>query len=258
MKGIFLLAALLFLPSLCLSDEYVLVMSKNDNVCQHMLNIYNGDLKKYGQVKYKLHKEFNWIKWTKKEIRFRPADAPEQCENCTMVIDAKIARFDINNDSKDEAIVYRKSMLSGYNIDVYDIFQTSDLNMLDRVVDGQQYSSRKLKSFDSNDGTPQDVYAISEEGLRKLPGEMRSYIAATKARGDRNTHFVGRNDKIKFIKVKNRFYTYFEGPRDIGPDESYEKVEHYSIIAECMESNVLKNQCIYLLKEDKSAKKRAK
>ena len=32
------------------ADEYVLVMSKDDNVCQHMLKLYNGDMEKYGET----------------------------------------------------------------------------------------------------------------------------------------------------------------------------------------------------------------
>ena len=46
MRRIFLILILVLLPSICLSDEFVLVMSKEDNLCQHMLKLYNEDLKK--------------------------------------------------------------------------------------------------------------------------------------------------------------------------------------------------------------------
>ena len=45
MRRIFLILILVLLPSICLSDEFVLVMSKEDNLCQHMLKLYNEDLK---------------------------------------------------------------------------------------------------------------------------------------------------------------------------------------------------------------------
>jgi hypothetical protein len=89
------------------ADEYVLVMSKDDNVCLHMLKLYNSDLKKYEQVRYKRHKEFNWIKWVDKGIRLKPASEPTH----VMGISARIAVFDINNDFKDEVILYSPSML---------------------------------------------------------------------------------------------------------------------------------------------------
>ena len=48
-------------------------MSKNDNVCQHMLKLYNEDLKQYGQVKYDQHEEFKAIKWEERK-RFTEGD----------------------------------------------------------------------------------------------------------------------------------------------------------------------------------------
>jgi len=51
MNGKLVALFLLLLPSLSHSDEYVLLMSKEDNVCQHMLKIYNQDLKDFGDRK---------------------------------------------------------------------------------------------------------------------------------------------------------------------------------------------------------------
>lgn len=139
---------LLHSPTMAWADEYVPIMSKEDNVCQHMLSLYNADLRRYGEVKYKQHKEFNWIKWKEKKIKLKPAGAPEEVVD----VDAKIAVFDINNDSKDEAIIYHESMLFNRPMDVYDIFKTGDLVMLDNIVDGKTYYSKSQKSFDSHFG----------------------------------------------------------------------------------------------------------
>ncbi|MBU2591144.1 MAG: hypothetical protein KKC21_03880, partial [Nitrospinae bacterium] len=52
-----------------LIGKYVLIMSKDDNLCGHMLNLYNRDLDKYGEVRYNEHEEFNWIKWEDKTLK---------------------------------------------------------------------------------------------------------------------------------------------------------------------------------------------
>lgn len=85
-------------PALVFADEYVLVMSKDDNVCQHMLDIYNNDLNKYGHINYDKHKEFNAIKWTDKDKR----------ENKML-----ISKFDINNDGRVDIVVKQKGFLKG-------------------------------------------------------------------------------------------------------------------------------------------------
>jgi len=243
---ILLILFLLFMPSLGFADEYVLVMSKDDNVCQHMLKLYNDDLKKYGSVQYKLHSEFNWIRWMDKKIKLRPATYP----NAVWDIDAKTVLFDINNDSQEELIVYSESTLSNYEVYIYDIFPSKYLSALDGIIDSKKYYSNVLKSLNSNDGTPQNVYDISEAGLAKLPNKMKTHIDSVKARGDKYEYFVGGQQNINFVKFNDRFYIELEGPRGIGPNEKYSSVEHYCIISEYKQDNTLNNQCLYLIKKD--------
>lgn len=45
-------------------------MSKDDCVCQHVLKIYNEDLKEHGEIKYDQHEEFTAIKWEKQQSYF--------------------------------------------------------------------------------------------------------------------------------------------------------------------------------------------
>ena len=234
------------------ADEYVLVMSKDDNVCQHMLKLYNADLKKYGRVMYEKHEEFNWIKWEKKAIRIRPAFAPSMIE----IEPSEIALFDINNDTRDEAIIYSESMLSGHPLDLYEIFRTDDLPMLDDVVDGKIYSSKRQKSFDSNEAPPLNLYEITDSGLRKLPKRMRFFISATKARGDNFGYFVGSSSKINFIKYHDRYYIAFRGPMSLAPGERHDKMGQYSIISELQQDNTFKHQCLYLIKKAKPTNRR--
>ena len=105
------------LPILLYADEYVLVMSKDDNVCQHMLKVYNDDLKKYGEIKYDKHDEFKSIKWNEKKY-YRLNNGKKEypkppIETNTTVL---LSEYDINNDGKNEIVVrnesYYKNILS--------------------------------------------------------------------------------------------------------------------------------------------------
>lgn len=243
---ILLFLFLLFKPTLIYADEYVLIMSKNDNLCKHMQNIYNEDVKEYGCMQYKLHSEFNWITWMNKKIQLRPATSP----NTVRHMNAKIGLFDINNDSKEELIVYTKSTLSNYEIDIYDIFPSEYFSRLNEIIEGRKYYSNVLKSLNSNDGTPQNVYDISKKNLKLISKRMRSIIESAKARGDKYEYFVGGQQNINFIKFNDRIYIEFKGPRGVGPNEKYSSVEHYCIVSEIRRDNSLNNQCLFFINKD--------
>jgi len=220
-----------------------------------MRKLYNSDLKKYGQVKYDQHEEFNWIKWEDKGIRLRPAG-----ERTTEGISAKIALLDINNDSHDEVIVRSPSMMGGEPIEVYDVFNSDVLTILNKneVIEGKPYYAKRLHIFSSDGGIPVNIYDISEENVKKLPERTKQYIVIRKNQGEKDMYLIGLTDKINFLRYKNHFYIAFEGPRDIGPGENWDKVERYSIVSEYQQDNTLKHQCLYLIKKDKPAKRRGK
>ncbi len=100
-----LLAILIFvfLSSISFADEYVLVMSKDDNVCQQMLKIYNDDLKKYGGIEYKLHKEFSTITWEEKKCYSLDKGFKHYA-------DVLMSKFDINNDGDREIVIKEESV----------------------------------------------------------------------------------------------------------------------------------------------------
>lgn len=102
MRKVLLVLVLFLLPSICLADEYVLVMSKEDNVCQHMLKLYNEDLRKYGEVRYDEHEEFKAIKWEEKKYYTTYPDGKKHYMDNGSVL---MSRFDINNDGKEEIVL---------------------------------------------------------------------------------------------------------------------------------------------------------
>jgi hypothetical protein len=104
-KTVLFVLILASLSSACFADEYVLVMSKDDCVCRHMLKIYNEDLRKYGEIKYDQHEEFEAIKWEKKRRFLRIEQekkvySPLEIDNIVLT-----SKFDINNDGKVETVI---------------------------------------------------------------------------------------------------------------------------------------------------------
>ena len=103
MNKIVLLLVIYGLP--LFADQYVLVMSKDDNVCQYMGELYNKDLMKNGKVILKNHPEYNWLTW-KEKVTFKK-------EHSEYDIDSPLSYqkelFDINNDGKDETVLFRRT-----------------------------------------------------------------------------------------------------------------------------------------------------
>jgi hypothetical protein len=95
-----LLVLLMLCPHICWGDEYVLVMSNNNDLCLHMLKIYNADLRNYGQIKYDEHSVYNKILWEKKTF-FVPERTHREGWEGTMYV----SRIDINNDNNVELVV---------------------------------------------------------------------------------------------------------------------------------------------------------
>lgn len=128
MRRIFLVLILFLLPTICWSDEYVLIMSKEDNVCQHMLKLYNEDLRKYGEVRYDEHEEFTAIKWESIKY-YQVEEGKKYYPQYPMVANggiARISKFDINNEGKEEIVIKKQHMLSGIPYESVYYFKSED------------------------------------------------------------------------------------------------------------------------------------
>ena len=91
-----ILTGILAISTLLQADSYLLTMSKDDNVCQHMYKVFNGDMHSKGKLVFEDHKEFNWLKWDKKLDFIEPFG--------NYVGDY----FDINNDGKKEVVAFSR------------------------------------------------------------------------------------------------------------------------------------------------------
>lgn len=257
-KKIILILILVLVPLACFADEYILIMSKDDNVCQHMLNLYNSDLKKYGEVRYEKHKEFNWIKWEDKTFKLQQVGGLSQQPE---IKNAQVAVFDINNDSKNEVIVYIKSILPDHPMDAYDVFRYDDFEMLNHseIWNNAQYLKTKLKNFNSWQSNYIDTHYINETGIKKLPKRLGFHIYELKKSGNKNLNFISWTKSINFVQINNHFLISFEGPNiNYNPDGPHENFGEYSIISELQRDNSLNNQCLYRINRNNSTKGRTK
>ena len=156
---------LTFLFSPCFADQYLLIMSKNDCVCQHMLKIYNEDLRKYGEIKYDQHEEFKAIKWEEKKSyttyhgEKRYFDSPQDT--------ALISQFDINGDGTDEFVVKTKTFYRFMLSDGLYYFAGEDVN---HFRDSEFYLSLLRKATARLGGGPPHFY-----DLKELPQHLYSF-----------------------------------------------------------------------------------
>lgn len=146
MKTIILAIILfIFISSISFADEYILVMSKDDNVCKHILKLYNDDFKKYGAVKYDQHDEFNAIKWERKRV-YKINEKGEKDYYYSVKETMLLSNFDINNDGKEEIVI--KSYESGLHAipsDQIYIFNKSDVAQFsDSIQLNQELYKREL------------------------------------------------------------------------------------------------------------------
>ena len=95
--------------------EYALLMSRDDKVCIHMLNLFNDDLKQYGYEKYDEHEEFRSIGWKKETISRMEGD-----REVTDFVEA--AYIDINNDGSGDVVFRLRDFAGGYERDTLYIF----------------------------------------------------------------------------------------------------------------------------------------
>ncbi|TKB65837.1 MAG: hypothetical protein E8D52_15690 [Nitrospira sp.] len=96
---IYIIALFLFVPTIAFAESYGLVMGKAAAVCQHMLNLFNEDMKNFGELKYDQHEEFTSIDWTLALDDF-----------CWRI---HTAQFDIDNDGHEDVVLKHAACIRG-------------------------------------------------------------------------------------------------------------------------------------------------
>jgi len=95
------------------AEAYTLLMSKDDELCNHMLELFNQDLEQYGESgdeHQEEHQEFKRVPW-------QPARFSSVINGHTEYTDVEGALFDFNNDGVQDFVVRWKGSLSNARAD---------------------------------------------------------------------------------------------------------------------------------------------
>lgn len=95
-------------------DGYTLLMSRDDRLCHHMLQLFTNDLQKYGRGSND-HDEFKAVPWVSSRISYEDHGA-------TRFWNVEGALFDFNNDGKLDFVVRNHGMLSSMPADSISVF----------------------------------------------------------------------------------------------------------------------------------------
>ncbi|MGH7167482.1 MAG: hypothetical protein ACREII_03020, partial [Nitrospiraceae bacterium] len=157
MKRLFLLPAIVLLSSIGATSEgpYKLVMSKDEKLCNAVLSALNKDMTQYGEIRYGTHEATPVIPWHTMVELPSPLEDTE-CEQF------RWAKFDVNNDGKQDLVVKYSNCLQGLLMDAVYFFE-SDYAGLKSVRTRQEFY-RVLQNSGSSyqGGIKFDVYMLSE------------------------------------------------------------------------------------------------
>lgn len=213
MRKLIMVLLLLAISAAGWADEYVLVMSKEDNVCQPMLKIYNEDLRKYGEVRYDEHEEFKAIRWKGGTYIINNTERGK-----IYAQQGKYAKFDINNDGKNEMVFKDKTSLR--NVEGDEIFVFADTNI--DFSKGIEFSVDEVRKFSGIQIAPPWPYEID---LKMIDSKFRKkYYEGWTGLG---------------ISVMNPFFlnnTYY-----VGIEEVYKKPPIWHVISKYRDEQITVN-----------------
>ncbi|ULA62143.1 MAG: exported protein of unknown function [Nitrospira sp.] len=93
--------------------HYRLAMNNDPDVCTHMLHLFNADWTRFQTIRFDLHQEFTSIPWVPMN-NLGPDLLPEE--------DIQIAKFDINNDGRNDLVVKSHWSLRGKMSEELDVY----------------------------------------------------------------------------------------------------------------------------------------
>lgn len=248
-EKVILVILLVLLPSVALAMQYELLMSQDDELCHHVVDIYNADTKKYGHIKYDTHEEYNWIKWRDMTLYVVPSGYPN---SPPMAISAKIAVFDINNDLSNEAIVHDVVSMSNNLVDSYTVYKAESIHLLEATIDASTNGKIMLFNIGS---IPVDVTLLKKSSLKKISPAMQHFVAAAIRRNDKYEYFVEINEHIRFLSAMGKYYVVVEGRRSVNYRAKYSNAEHYGMVVEYKTNNSPSCVCLYSVNGGKLSRK---
>jgi hypothetical protein len=151
MKRILLLSLVLMLGGVSLAwagkEAYTLIMNQDEPLCQHMLAIFNADMKKERMLLYEKHKEF--VVWERVDTGESQID-----RYCRQTLQQT---FDINNDGTDELVLRIRSCFQSQfrdflyifprNSNATELLKDPNSHVLDTTKDRLEFQTYDLKKM---------------------------------------------------------------------------------------------------------------
>ncbi|MEW6246286.1 MAG: hypothetical protein AB1555_06190 [Nitrospirota bacterium] len=140
------------------AEAYRLVMSKDKELCQTVLTLFNADMKRYKEIRYD-DDIFRAISW-------KSVDLGEQTYGCYFL---SHAMFDINNDGREDLVIKQRSCLRDILVDKLFVFP-QDSDVLSRIHagpgGGEALDQTKNRFFEINAGHSLEGLSFAEsQGL---------------------------------------------------------------------------------------------
>lgn len=147
------------------NEQYVLVMSKDDAVCRHVLHSLNESVDKYGDIKREAMKEYNWVIWETGSYTLENIDLNEQQNK------VEFTNIDINNDGVVETVVRETKQVHGMEGEQLLVFEENAPNF----KEGASLTVEQYNGFSGVLVSPSWPYKLDVDNL--LPGyETDKYV----------------------------------------------------------------------------------
>jgi uncharacterized protein YecT (DUF1311 family) len=120
------------------TESYTLKMSKDDELCNHMLQLFNQDLELYGwqgDEHQEEHEEFKRIQW-------QPARFSADINGRTAYMDVQGASFDFNNDGIQDFVVRHIGSLSGMRADSLHVLDADAAKHANELVSHELWEAK--------------------------------------------------------------------------------------------------------------------
>lgn len=147
-------------------EAYRLMMSKDNELCESVLALFNADMKKYYGVRYQDHEMFIRIGWQPVKLEWEKNLAP----SCSVL---QRAIFDVNNDGQDDLVIKWSACLRGNPIDSLYVFP-KDSDAVTKLKAGPEGWGVLFDAENKFDG--EQGYALDELPLEQTDG-IRQGIA---------------------------------------------------------------------------------
>lgn len=139
-------------------ENYTLLMNKDDELCNHMMELFNQDLEKYGwrgDEHQEEHEEFKRIPW-------EPARFSFDYYGHTQYRDVEGALFDFNNDGVQDFVVRHIGSLSNVRADSLHIFDAETAKRANGLTSAELWNARNQISLAG------DFYTLSSPLIGKV------------------------------------------------------------------------------------------